>query len=185
MNIYVLKSDVTNYCSFIEEYSDGDKSIMSLSRSYLWKSMAAQYEPISLSLRKNDFGQKNYKFDISSSLSPFFIISERTFIALEDILYSRGDILPVLTESKKKVFFGFYPTNAISGCFDRSESIYTQYPKGNLIRKCILKKDKITEEYLFTIAEDVSTVFVTEKFKQRVFEAGLQSFDFSHRIGLS
>jgi len=51
-----------------------------------------------------------------------------------------------------------------------------------LIRKPVLKVDNITDEYLFSIEEDISRVFVTDAFKRRVEEAGLLGFDFSVEI---
>ncbi|WP_323116181.1 hypothetical protein [Klebsiella variicola] len=43
----------------------------------------------------------------------------------------------------------------------------------------------LTEKNLFTIDEDISRTFVTDKFKQRVEDAGLTAFDFSVEIELS
>lgn len=43
----------------------------------------------------------------------------------------------------------------------------------------------LTEKNLFTIDEDISRIFVTDKFKQRVEDAGLTAFDFSAKIELS
>nr|NBL93634.1 hypothetical protein [Proteus sp. G2675] len=88
-------------------------------------------------------------------------------------------------ESKRKKFVGYYPTNSLSGCFDRTNSIYREYPNGLMIEKPVLIKNNITDEYLFTIDEDISRIFVTDKFKQRVEDAGLMAFDFSVEIELS
>lgn len=54
-----------------------------------------------------------------------------------------------------------------------------------MIEKPVLIRDNITDEYLFTIDEDISRIFVTDKFKQRVEDAGLTAFDFSVEIELS
>ncbi|WP_309550823.1 hypothetical protein [Erwinia sorbitola] len=137
------------------------------------------YKAIKLELRKNDFGKKNYQFDFSGALNPFFVISELTLDKLRDILEPRGQILPVITESKKKKFFGYYPINPLSGCFDKGKSVYREYPKGLMIEKPVLIAENITDEYLFSIEEDISRVFVTDKFRQRVEDAGLLGFDFS------
>lgn len=110
------------------------------------------------------------------------MISEFALTALSDILEPRGQLLPVITESKRRKFFGYYPTNPLSGCFDKQKSVYREYPNGLMIDKPVLIADNITDDYLFSIEEDISRVFVTDKFKQRVEEAELLGFDFSVEI---
>lgn len=185
MKIYKLKSDTVNYSIFIEETSEGQDSIMQLSVQNRWEPFASKYNPITLSLSQSDTGKKNYQFDICSFLSPFFIFSEAALEKLGDILLPRGEVLPVITKSKKKVFYGFYPTNKLSGGFDKHNSIYEEYPNGLMIRECVLIENKISDEYLFSIDEDVSSIFVTEKFRQRINDAELSGFDFSFEIETS
>ena len=150
-----------------------------------WKPFDSHIAPVVLELCKNDSGKRNYQFDFSSALNPFFVISEDALNKLKDILVPRGQVLPVITESKKKKFFGYYPTNPLSGCFDKEKSVYREYPKGLMIEKPVLVARNITDEYLFSINEDISRVFVTDKFKQRIEEAGLLGFDFSVEIPLT
>lgn len=183
--IYLLKSSSSNSGLFVQDYLDGEESIMGRSLNNTWKPFGDEYQDITLSLMKSDTGKKNYQFDFCGFLNPFFIYSELALNNLRDILEPRGQILPVITESKKKKFFGYYPTNPLSGCFDKEESVYREYPKGLMIEKPVLIASNITDEYLFSIEEDISRVFVTDKFKQRVEEAGLLGFDFSVEITTS
>jgi len=180
--IYLLESDVTNYCSFIQDYPEGEESIMGRAVDDAWKPFDDGYKAITLELRSNDMGKKNYQFDFSSALTPFFVISEHALNKLGDILLPRGQVLPVKTESKKKTFWGYYPTNMLSGCFDRERSVFREATHGLIIEKAVLKADKITDEYLFSIEEDISRVFVTAEFRCRVEEEGLIGFDFSVEI---
>ena len=182
--IYLLNSDTENYSSFIENYPEGDSSIMNKVMAKHWKPLD-NYEPITLELTASDTGKKNYHFDISESLNPFIVFSEKSLHSLSDILSSRGQLLKVITQSKSKDFFGFYPTNSILNCLDKKSSIYREYPGGLAIRKPVLIEDQISDEYLFTIEEDIRRIFVTEKFKNRVEEAGLLGFDFSVTIPTS
>lgn len=103
--IYLLQSDVTNFCSFIQDYPEGEESIMGRVRSAHWKPLI-NYTPVMLELRSNDTGKRNYQFDFSSALSPFFVLSENVLDELGDILLPRGQVLPVITESKRKTFWG-------------------------------------------------------------------------------
>lgn len=176
--IYLLKSDTRNHSSFIEDYSDGEESIIRRAIGKSWKNFT-DYSPVRLEVSKSDLGRKNFQFDFSGSLKPFLIFSESAFDALNDILAPRGNILPVITDSKKKNYVGYYPTNVLSGCFDMETSVYKKYPLGLKIDKPVLIAANISDDYIFTIEEDISRIFVTENFKQRVEEAGLLGFDFS------
>lgn len=185
MNIYKLKSNVTDFCSFIEDYPDGQESIMRRSLDWKWQPGSIDCGTLKLEVRRNDFGKINYKFDVSSALNPFFVFSERAASELEDILSSRGVFFSVNTESKRKNFLGYYPTNPLRNCFDKERSIYKEYPNGLMIEKSVLVLDNVTDEYLFSIEENVSDVFVTEKFKKRVESSGLLGFDFSFEVQTS
>lgn len=176
---YLLKSDTKNHSSFIQNYPEGEESIMGRSRDEPWLPFGSDYTPVKLELNRSDTGKKNYQFDFSGSLRPFFIISEMTLDKLRDILEPRGQVLPVITDSKKKQFFGYYPTNPLSDCFDKDKSIYRVAERGLIIEKPVLVEDKVSDEYLFSIEEDISRVFVTDKFRERVEDAGLLGFDFS------
>ena len=181
-NIYLLQSDTVNFCSLIQNYPSNEESIIGRAASQNWKPFPDFHDRIHLELRRSDTGKSNYKFDFSSSLSPFFIISDFTLNLLGDILCPRGQIIPVSTKSKSKDFYGYYPTNAISNCLNMKLSNYESYQDKLLIETPILNKNRITDEYLFSIDEDISRVFVTEKFKARVEQSGLLGFDFSIKI---
>ena len=179
--IFRLKSNFVDFSVFIEADNDDSDSIMGLSMAQRWKAFREQ-GPVQLELKKSDTGKKNYQFDISSFLSPFYVLSDIALDKLGDIFLPRGQILSVITDSKKKAFSGYYPTRPLSGCFDRENSLFRETERGLIIEKPVLKADKITDEYLFSIEEDISRVFVTEAFKRRVEEAGLLGFDFSVEI---
>ncbi|HEJ9396440.1 TPA: hypothetical protein SMM67_003692, partial [Proteus mirabilis] len=95
--VYYLKSDLENYSSFIQNYPDGEESIIGRAMDQRWSKFTDDYTAISLELNSNDFGRKNYKFDFSSFLSPFMVFSEDALVSLSDILSSRGQVLPVKT----------------------------------------------------------------------------------------
>ena len=183
--IYLLKTTLSDTCFFIQDYPEGEVGIMRRAMAQRWKPFGNDYQPIKLELRRNELGKKNYQFDFSGFLNPFLVFSESALTALADILEPRGQLLPVITESKRKQFFGYYPTNPLSGCFDKEKSVYEECPNGLMIRKLFLIAKNITDEYLFSIEEDISFVFVTDKFKQRVEDANLLGFDFSTEISIS
>ena len=183
--IYLLKTTFSDSCFFIQDCPEEEEGIKGRAMDQRWKPFGDDYQPIKLELVRNDFGKKNYRFDLSSALNPFLVFSESALTALADILEPRGQLLPVITASKRKKFFGYYPTNPLSGCFDKEKSIYDEWPNGLMIRKLFLIAENITDEYLFSIEESISGVFVTDKFKQRVEDANLLGFDFSTEIAIS
>lgn len=183
--IYVLQSDVTNFCSFIQDIGVGEESIMGIAMRRQWSSFKSEYKKITLELWRNDYNKRNYKFDFSSALNPFLVISEKCLSLMGDVLTPRGEVLPVITESKRKNFFGYYPTNVLSGCFDKNKSEYRVCLNGIMIEKIVLFKEAIKEKYLFAVEEDISRIFVTDKFKLMVERHGLEGFDFSKEVELS
>ena len=54
-----------------------------------------------------------------------------------------------------------------------------------MFEKLVLVKNNITDEYLFSINENISGVFVTDKFRKLVEELGLLGLDFYKEIELS
>lgn len=180
IKLYRIMADNKHQSSFIEKYDSNKKeSILSISRDWKWNP-PSNYIPIEVELWKSDLGKKNYQFDFSDSLLPFLIFSENAITILKDILIPRGKILDILTESKRKKYFGYYPTNNYpQGILDLKKSNYKKYPNGLLIKKPVLVKDKIPDDYLFTIEEDISRIFVTDKFKKLVEENALVGFEFS------
>ena len=183
--IYLLRTTLRDTCFFIQDYPEGEEGIMGRAMDQRWKPFGDDYRPIKLELGRSDSGKKNYQFDFSGFLGPFLVFSESALTALADILEPRGQLLPVITESKRKKFFGYYPTNPLSGCFDKEKSDYIEYPNGLNVRKISLIVKNITDEYLFSVEEDMSRIFVTDKFKQRVEDANLLGFDFSIEISIS
>lgn len=180
-NIYLLKSNTRDYSFFLQKNIVGD-GISKDSIRQKWIPFSNYDRPIQLDLMPSDLGKKNYQLDISSFLSPFFIFSQDSIDKLNDILLPRGQLMNIMTESKRKKFYGFYLTNPLSGCFDREKSTFREYPKGLMIEKVVLISSNITDEYIFSIEEDISRVFVTDAFIKRVKDANLKGFDFSRKI---
>jgi len=69
-----------------------------------------------------------------------------------------------------------------TGALNKELSDYTEYSNGLLVREPVLNKSSITDDFIFTIQESISHTFVTEKFKERVEQAGLKGFDFSDEV---
>lgn len=181
MRIYILQSDFKNNSFFLQDKTNDD-GIKGISMDWKWNK-PLNYKTTNFKIHAGDNGKKNYKNDISSATSPFYIISESTWNALKDILENRGVLLDIITESKQKRFYGYYTTNMLpTGALNKELSDYTEYSNGILVREPVLNKSSINDDFIFTIQESISHTFVTEKFKERVEQAGLKGFDFSDGV---
>lgn len=174
MKIYLLRGDYDN-SFFIEKDKESQKSIVDLSMDRYWKAFE-NYNPTVLELHRSNNGKKNYNFDFSGFLNPFLIFSQDAINILNPILYPRGQFLDVISDSKRKKYVGYYPTNSISNCVNFEKSVYRKVKNGIRIEKLVLLGENINEQYLFTIPEDESWIFVTEKFKKIAEENNFKGF---------
>lgn len=187
IKLYLILSHTKEYSCFLEK-GDGhySKSIKNKAlHEQNWKPFNLNtYVVPEFELINSDKGKRNYQFDVSTIENPFFIFSENAVESLKDILEPRGQFLPIKTPSKRKKFIGYYPTNVLTDSIDIEKSEMKDYDYKNMgIKKKNLhfKEGTILDEYLFSVSEDRLYVFVTEKFRQRVEEAGLKGFDFEGR----
>lgn len=187
IKVYRLISLTRYYSSFGQKkYDELKDSIKIQSVNQKWENFDLNnFKVPEFELYSSDKGKKNYSFDISSSEMPFYIISEKAMEALKDILESRGQFLPIITPSKRKKFVGYYPTKPLIDGIDleKSEQM-SEDPMKNFgvtnISKLYIKKGVVLDEYIICPELGKSCVLVTEKFRQRVEEAGLEGFDFNN-----
>ena len=180
MKVYQLLSDSKNYSFFLEQ----DKNVDNTFFKKYWECKSfdlTTYEPVVFKLHPGDNRLKNYKMDLSSFDSGLIIFSEKAIEVLKDILEKYGQIVPIITDSKRKKFFGFY---ANKNTFDDSiinlnKSDFGQYEKGKVFRRVVLNNNYPKEDYIFTLADYPMCCFVTTKFKNLVKKHDLKGFDFS------
>lgn len=166
--VYQLKSDLENCAHFHEIYENVKN--MFVDKYWAWKEVDLKtYEPIKYELIPAGHGKKNYQFDIATTTG-LIILSEKAVDVLRGILDQTGQIVPIITESKRKKFFGFYANKNIYDDsiinFDKSD--YAQYEKGKVFRKIVLNNNYPKHDYLFTLESYAMGCFVTEKFKNLV-----------------
>ena len=183
--IYLLKSNLQDYSCFVHR-CDGD-NIRMLAIRKGWSKFGNDYQPPELILESNDYGRKNYQFDISAGTSPFYILSKKAAQVLAPVLEPRGQFLEVITESKRKKFVGFYPVNPLYNCLDMGKSKYRKFENGLMVDKYVLLSKNISDDYLFTLSceESSTSVFVTDKFRRLVEDNFLAGFDFSREVEVS
>lgn len=177
--IYMLKSDSENYSFFLEQSSHIDNKF--IKKYWGWKHINLEsYEPVNYKLYSGDNGRKNYHMDISSYGNGLIIFSEKSIEILREILESSGQMVPIITESKRKKFLGFYANKNIydDSIINLNKSEFNQYENGKLFYKIVLNKCP-ENNFIFVLASEPTKVFVTEEFKNLVEKYNLQGFDFS------
>lgn len=184
LKVYKLQNVMKNYSFFIEiNYANWKDSIHTKSIEQKWRPFDLKNFKIpEFELHPSDTGKRNYKFDVSSSSRPFYIFSEKVVESLKDILEPRGQFLPIITPSKRKKYLGYYPTNPLRNMIDLEKSNINKEELENFgireINNIHIKSGAIIDEYIICFSEARGCVLITEKFKKRVEEAGLEGFDF-------
>jgi len=188
MKVYRLHADMERFSIFLWKDKGGgyDKNFIIQMSHRDGRPFGSSYIPQEFILERSDTGKLNYKMDVSTFTSPFIIFSEKAVDILKETLEKTGEILPIITQSTRKTFFGFHPTLRMKNCVNWEESTYTEYPNGEKqLRKIVLFEKAISQKKLFMIEESPSTVFVNDDFKKLVEKEDLKGFDFSRKIELS
>lgn len=185
LKVYKLQNVMKDYSFFIEiNYTDWKDSIHIKSIEQKWRLFHLKNFKIpEFELHPSDTGKRNYRFDLSTSTGGFIIFSEKAIESLKDILEPRGQFLPVITPSKRKKYVGYYPTKPLIDGIDlKKYEQMSELPMENFgvtdISKLHIKKGVVLDDYIICPELGKSCVLVTEKFRQRVEEAGLEGFDF-------
>lgn len=177
--VYKLHSDLENCAHFTERYKDVDNVF--IKQYWEWKNIdLTSYIPVKYELCSAGNGVKNYRFDISRT-NGLIIFSEKAVNVLKDILEQTGQIVPIVTESKRKKFFGFYANKNIyyDSIINFEKSDWRQAEKGKIFSKVVLNNKYPKNDFLFVLLDEPMTVFVTDKFKQIVEENDLKGFEFN------
>ena len=185
IKLYTMQSFSRDYSLFIEKNEGEYMNAMRYKTIHQqkWKPFnLIAFKTPEFELCSSDSGKRNYRFDISSSSSPFYIFSEKAVEALKDILEPRGQFLPIITPSKRKKYIGYYPTNPVINMIDVKKSGMEKEDLETFgvrnINDLYLKQEAELDDYIICFSEERLCVLVTEKFRKRVEEAGLEGFDF-------
>lgn len=182
MNVYHLWADTAEFSSLQQVTSEESISMLALRQR--WRPFPRPLPQVTLELYRSDKNKKNYDMDVSTVNAPFMVFSQSLAEAFEDILAPRGQFIPVRSPSKRKGYVGYYPTNPVANCLDLERSDYAQYEHGKVVRRYVLTKSQITDDWLFPVA-DGGSVFVTDKFREAVERKGFHGFSWRREVKLS
>jgi hypothetical protein len=111
------------------------------------------------------------------SASSIIILSKNAVHSIGCIIESSGQFLPVNFPWKN--YCAFHVTRVISNAVIWEKSEYRQADYGKILYHPVLKKEVVSDENLFMLEEDVSTIFVSQKLKDTCESNQLKGLDFS------
>lgn len=140
------------------------------------KSVATNWKPIELKFISK--GRK--KGDCPDLIIHLPVFSEKAINILNDLINDRVEYLPFICSGKEK-YQGINVLKAVD-CIDYDNSKVVRFRDGKIMafEKYVFKKDKLKDSHIFKIPDiNNSAVFVSQKFVNRVKEAGLEGFEFT------
>lgn len=185
--IYVLAKD-EKFPTLVQDDSEQkltaetDFALIAASPDMHGKDFGADYRPLKLRVAPEDVRKKG-ESDVQTHFMSFLIFTEKALGALAGLLEGGGQVLPV--DSRFPNLKGFHVTRVLDDVVDFERSQYVMYEKGPLIRKLVLRKEKVENIPIFKIREDPTRVFVSDEFARRVERKGLKGFSFVRKVELS
>jgi hypothetical protein len=115
----------------------------------------------------------------SFTVSHIPVFSTKAVEILGDVLTKNGELLPLNCIDGE--YFAYNVLNLVSA-LDQEKSDIVRFPAGRImtVRKYALYEDKLADQMIFKIPEIVLlSVFVTDRFKNQIEDAGLTGFCFT------
>jgi len=177
MKIYILKADPDSYQSLV----------LSLDEDNIWyrwlsgKPVAQEWPTPQVDVIYQDpKGKWLPSSDFPSfTVSHIPVFSARAVEILGELLTKNGELLPLNCIDGE--YFAYNVLNLVSA-LDQEKSDIVRFSTGRImtVRKYALYEDKLADQIIFKIPEIVLlSVFVTDRFKHKIEDAGLTGFCFT------
>jgi len=172
MNVYVLRADPDHYKCIIMPEGDFSAFVRRFNgRPIKQKKIQERIsvDPGSYSFPTGDF----------PSLIPGLpVFSKRAVAALRDILIGNGDLLSSIIESEEHYVYNV--TRVIDSLDEPNSEVirFKNSSKVMYIGTHVFFRDKLVGVSIFKIPQDLSDVYVTDAFVERVHSAELKGFRF-------
>ena len=117
--------------------------------------------------------------DFSTMQGAPTVISKRAAEILADLIHGQVELLPLIAADQE--WYLLYATNMVDAV-DFSKSTVKFFPNSQRIMwidKLVFFADKVAGNHIFKIPQDkVSSIYVSDEFRQRVLDAGLTGIKF-------
>ena len=125
--------------------------------------------------------------DITIGANCLLILSERAVECLKDLLEKTGQIIPIITNSKRKKFYGFYANKNVYdlSLVNLEKSDYRQAERGKIFHKVVLNESYPHDDYIFTIRELAMKIYATDRFRELVEKHNLGGLRFDRVVEVS
>lgn len=173
--MYILNADANKYQNLVLADEDDWEVIY----RFNGKPLRSFWMPLSVKVLYDDDQNKNLPasdFPLLFSTLPVF--SERAVKLLEPLLKGDGELLPLSCNEGNYVAFN---VTRVVDALNAEQSDLVRFSDGKImdIRRYVFDRDKLTNGDLFKIPQTPQgKVFVTDKFKEAVQEAGLTGYVF-------
>lgn len=173
-SVYLLGhvSDDARYDGFVSERFKGFRPRVFNGAKWEPLRLAKKWRPL-----KVQAGKKSLWHDFPR-LNGDHAFSRRAVDALRDMLEPNGELLPLTTPSGE--FYAFNPTT-VADVLDRSAAVLTWQSEDHDLALWVdyyaFHDDKLEGKDVFRIPEDFISVFVSQRFVDRIESAGLTGFN--------
>jgi hypothetical protein len=171
VRIYTLKRDL----SYQDLTNSGDAW-----KKYLWafngESHIKTWKPLATGFSPHT--SERPRGDVSSLNSTLLVLTRKAINVLQDVINETGELLPLICDEEP--LWAFNVTNVLEGALDLEQSSYKQFDTGHLygIKKYVFKEDVVADQYIFRESKINGQLFVTDRFRNIVEDAGLLGFEF-------
>jgi hypothetical protein len=139
---------------------------------------ATTWEPVAVHRVVSDRGRRLRRSDFPWMMSHVLIMRQGAVDTLRDLLEANGELLPLSTDDDVELFaFNARVVDAL----DEAGSSLTMFPGTHRImhiKKIGFVKSAVEGVDLFRVPHRATPTYVSERFVQRVNEAGLRGLDF-------
>ncbi|GHS88283.1 hypothetical protein FACS189487_06210 [Campylobacterota bacterium] len=125
-----------------------------------------------------DNKKRRKNIDIQSiSATSILILSQRAVNAIDDIIKSCGQYLPVIFDWKD--YCAFHVTRTISNAVIWEQSEYREDDQGKILYRPTLKEEMVRGEDIFMLCEDSVRIYFSQRLIERCESSQLKGFNFS------
>lgn len=115
------------------------------------------------------------------------LISQKAADSLKEFWDRHATLYPVILDDKPNEYYYMVVVHTVIDCLDREQSVGTKALEGterenkgyfDIIIEWIMREEEIGDNDLFVLPDDLSNIYTSEKFKQKVIAAGVTGFGF-------
>jgi hypothetical protein len=171
MRVFELGRDVDHYRWLATVHENDIQALPSAGD----RGVGASWKPIEVEFIDDDLNARLPEGDFPTlGITP--TVSQRAVDVLLDLLVENGELLPLL--SKEGSYYAYHVTRVVDA-FDEAESELKRFSDGAIMRvtRYAFRPERLAGMSIFRVPQ-LSQVFVTEIFVERVIKAKLTGFEF-------